>query len=108
MSAYVNTRNPGRECFQSNNPHIPTQNQSLAYLKARSVGRDRLELAETSLCKVNLSSTPSTAGHPGIWPWANAKMERMDRCLISSGLVQRLHKSPRRKRALPVTSRGGL
>lgn len=68
ISSYVNTRNPGRKLFQSNNPHIPTQKQSLEYLKAIFVARDRLERAWTSLSKMNLSSTASTPGHPRTMP----------------------------------------
>lgn len=68
ISAYVNTSNPERKLFQPNNPHIPTQNQSLEYLKARSAGRDRPERAGTSLCKMNLSSAAFTPGHPRTVP----------------------------------------
>lgn len=84
-SAYINTRNSGRKLLRSNNPHIPTQNQSLEDLKARSVARDRLELAGTSLYKMNLSSTASPLQViPGLGLWENAKMERMGWCLFSS------------------------
>lgn len=69
---YINTRNPGRKLFQSNNPHIPTQNQSLEDLKARSEARDRLELAGTSLYKMHSSFTASAPGHP--------RTKRVGRC----------------------------
>lgn len=40
------------------------QNQSLVFLKAQLVVRDRPEPARTSLCKTNLASTPGyAAGH---------------------------------------------
>lgn len=44
------------------------KNQSREYGQAKSVARDRLELATASLCKMSLSSTATTPGHSRTMP----------------------------------------